>query len=81
MKKIELLKNFIAESDLIEGIEDDPDFVRKELRNGKIDGHVGAVLYLEKLAKSKNHLLSEEDIKKVQGMITAEQGINGQTLN
>jgi len=25
--------------------------------------------------------LSEEDIKKVQGMITAEQGINGQTLN
>jgi len=74
MKRIELLKQFIIESDLIENIKDDPDFVKEELKNGKKDGHVGAILFCAQLAKDKNRSLSEADIKKVQGLITEEQG-------
>jgi len=74
MDRIDFFKRFILESDLIENIQDNPELLEKELRSHKEDGHVGAILYLEKLAKQKNLFLTEAAIKKVQGLITKEQG-------
>ncbi|MBI3046429.1 MAG: Fic family protein [Candidatus Harrisonbacteria bacterium] len=74
MQNFDLFARFLVESNLIENIEDNLDFVREELRCGAKDGHAGAILYLEKLAQDKSHLLIEADIKKVQGLITKEQG-------
>jgi len=73
MERIEFLKNFILESDLIENIRDDAALVEKELRENKKDGHVGAILFLEQLAKNKEHLIRETDIKRVQRLIIEEQ--------
>ncbi|MDO8442969.1 MAG: Fic family protein [bacterium] len=73
MDRIDLFKRFILESDLIENIQDSPKLLEKELRSRKKNGHVGAILYLEKLAQNKTRFLTESDIKKVQGFITKEQ--------
>lgn len=73
--KTDLFKRFILESNLIEGIEDNPGLLEKELRSRKKDGHAGVILHLEKIAKNKRHFLTESDIKKVQGLITKEQGL------
>ena len=75
MDKIELFTEFILQSDLIEGIRDNRLLLEKELLARKKDGHVRAILYLESLAKNKRRLLIEQDIKRVQGWITGEQGL------
>ena len=74
MGRVELLAEFILQSDLIEFINDSRSLVEEEILAGKKDGHVGAILYLESLAENKNHFLTESDIKKAQGWITEEQG-------
>ena len=74
MGRIELLTEFILQSDLIEGIIDNRAFLEEEIIVCKKDEHVGAMLYLESLAENKNYFLSESDIKKTQGWITKEQG-------
>lgn len=73
MERAELLAEFILQSDLIEGINDSRAQLEEEIRAGKSDGHIGAFLYLEELAK-KRQWLTENAIKKVQGLITEEQG-------
>lgn len=73
MERLEFLKNFILESDLIENIRDDAALVEKELQENKKDGHVGAILFVEQLAKNKEHLITETDIKGVQQLIIEEQ--------
>ena len=80
MDRVELLAEFILQSDLIEGIKDSRNDLEEEIMLKKQDGHAGAILYLESLAKNKNHFLTETDIKKVQGWITKEQGEKRQDL-
>src|SRR3989338_2597945 len=74
---INLLTIFIVESNLIEGIKVDPVLIRNELMSGEKSGHAGAMLFLQKLAKNKKHILTEADVKKVQELITKEQGEKG----
>lgn len=65
---------FIYESDAIEGIEDDPDLLMRQIANRENTGHVGAMLFLESMAQDAiNHYLDERTICKVQELITAEQ--------
>ncbi|MDP3901759.1 MAG: Fic family protein [bacterium] len=72
MNRVGFIANFIEQSDLIEGIKNDLDKLKRRIKNNASDGHVGAMLYLERLAKNRK-LLTEEDIKKVQELIVAEQ--------
>ena len=70
---------------MIENIQDNSELLEKELRSRKKDGHVGAILYLEKLAKNIKYFLTEReitesDIKKVQGLITKEQELKSADL-
>src|SRR3989344_4361150 len=74
MDRIPLFTEFIYESDLIENIQDNKVLLERQLRKGKQDGHAGAIVYLKKLTQRKKHLLTKEDIQKVQGLITEEQG-------
>ncbi len=71
-EELSFLTQFIVESDAIESIEDDPNLVRKQLMNGKKEGHVGALLLLRSLAKDRKPL-RHRIIQQVQGLITAEQ--------
>mgnify|MGYP001584859427 CR=1 FL=1 len=73
MDRLELLVEFILQSDKIERINDNRTLLEEQIRGNKPDGHVGAILFLEKLAENQDRFLTEEDIKKVQGLITAEQ--------
>ncbi len=70
------LAEFICESDAIENLTDDPVLVTRQIKQGKKDGHVGAMLLLEQLVQSPLNAggyLTQELICKVQGLITAEQ--------
>ncbi|MDO8669302.1 MAG: Fic family protein [Candidatus Buchananbacteria bacterium] len=71
-KESEFLIRFIVESDAIEGVQADPKLVSKQLEQRQTDGHVGAILLLDSLAKNKQPL-TPEIIQQVQGLITAEQ--------
>ncbi len=73
MERLEFLANFIFESDLIESIEDDKSAIKECLKKENSDGHVGAILFLEKLATDKKHLLTEGDIKFIHKLILEEQ--------
>ncbi len=66
------LTNFIVESDAIEGIQADQQLVKAQLEEGFDKGHVGALLLLEVLAQNKT-ILTENVVRQVQGLITAEQ--------
>lgn len=69
--------NFIFESDLIEGLQNNCKQLRDDIMNEKSDGHIGALLFLRNLAK-RNMLLSDEVIiLNIQKMICAEQPIKG----
>lgn len=72
-KLLEFLTTFIVESDAIESIKDDPNLVKKQLEINSKDGHVGALLLLESLAHEKEKALTEDVVRKVQGLITTEQ--------
>lgn len=80
MDRLSFLTEFILQSDLIERIRDNRVLLEEQISSGKIDGHVGAILYLEKLAEDKSRLITEDDIKKVQGLITSEQELKDPTL-
>jgi Fic family protein len=70
------LAEFIAESDAIEGIYDDPELLMRQILARKKDGHVGALLMLEVLVQSplnNGGYVTKELICKLQGLITAEQ--------
>lgn len=69
---IDLLADFIVESDAIENIVDDPEIVRREILERKPAGYVGALLYLESLAENKD-FINKKVICSVQGLITTEQ--------
>ncbi|MBI5147751.1 MAG: hypothetical protein HZA37_01205, partial [Parcubacteria group bacterium] len=56
-ERTEFLRDFIFESNAIENIKDDKGRLEKEIRENKPDGHVGAALYLERLAADKKRLL------------------------
>ncbi len=80
MDRLELLTEFILQSDLIERIRDNRALLEEQILANKSDGHVGAILFLEKLAEDKSRLLTEEGMKKVQGLITAEQELKDPNL-
>ena len=68
------LAEFIYESDLIEGIHDDPELLMLQVKTRKKDGHVGAILMLESLAQDMvNHYVDKRVICDAQKLITAEQ--------
>ncbi len=67
------LSRFIVESDAIENIEADEELVRAQLAQNWSQGHVGALLRLEKVAGVKESIVTKEMICGVQGLITAEQ--------
>ena len=69
---LRFLTTFIVESDAIENIIADPKLVRSQILAGKIDGHVGALLFLKERAKSKIPL-NKEALYRVQASATAEQ--------
>ncbi len=79
MDRIELLTEFILQSDAIEGISDKRADLEEQITLEKSDGHVGALLYMEHVAGCRI-LLEESHLKKVQGLITAEQGIKRHDL-
>ncbi|MBI5733116.1 Fic family protein [Candidatus Jorgensenbacteria bacterium] len=64
--------NFVYESDLIEGIQNDRKKLRDEIVSGKVHGHVGAMLLLRELARNKKQI-TDSVIGTVQAYITAEQ--------
>lgn len=68
----DLLANFIIESDSIEGIVANPGLVNQQIKNKHTEGHVGALLLLNKLAEDKQPL-THQIIQDIQGLITAEQ--------
>lgn len=72
-EKVELLTEFILQSDRIERIRDDRALLEEQILADKFDGHVGAILRLEKLSSMKDIFLDAEHLKKVQKLITAEQ--------
>lgn len=74
MNRVELLTEFILQSDAIERIRDSRALLEEQILADKVNGHVGAILRLEKLAENKNIFFVAEHFKKVQGLITAEQG-------
>ncbi len=80
MERIEFLTEFILQSDRIERISDNRSLLEDQICEGKENGHVGAILFLEKLAEDKSGLLTEKDIKNVQGLITAEQELKDPNL-
>ncbi len=70
------LAEFICESDAIAGIKDDFNLVVKQIRSRHWEGHVGAMLMLEKLVQSPLNYggyVSNELVCSIQGLITAEQ--------
>lgn len=71
-KKIEFLTHFILESDAIEQIHADPELVMSQLKEKYQEGHVGAILLLDRAA-SRKKLLSQKLICQTQGLITTEQ--------
>jgi Fic family protein len=73
---IELMSRFVIESDAIENLKADPVMVKKELQFDYNEGHVGALLLLDKMAKNRQPL-THEAIQEVQGLITAEQTTKG----
>ncbi len=79
MNRIELLTEFIMQSDAIEGIGDNRIEIEERIMLGKSDGHVGALLYMEYVA-DRRFLLEEKYIKMTQALITAEQGIKRHDL-
>lgn len=74
MDKVEFLTEFILQSDAIERIRDNRVLLEEQILADKFDGHVGAILRLEKLAEMKDVLLDADHLKKVQKLITEEQG-------
>ena len=73
--EVELLTEFIFESEVIMGIPDDKEEIKNHLLSdyGEFKGHVGAIFYLKQLAEDKNHLLTERDVKKVHKLIMKER--------
>lgn len=69
------LAEFIRESDAIENIKDDMGLLERQIAEDKTDGHVGAMLWLELLARTGRggSLVDEKLICQIQGFITAEQ--------
>ncbi|MDI6734413.1 MAG: Fic family protein [Patescibacteria group bacterium] len=72
-EKINFLINFIYESDLIENIEDDRKLLKKQIIEQKQDGHVGAMLLLDRLADEKDKFLDKKLVLKIQELICSEQ--------
>ena len=69
-----LLAEFIYESDAIEGIRDDIELLERQIVDGKFNGHAGAMLLLETLARSETDWFGEEEfVCLIQLLITAEQ--------
>lgn len=73
MDRTEFLTEFILQSDAIERIRDNRALLEEQILADKFDGHVGAILRLEKLAENKEIFLTADHLKKIQGLITAEQ--------
>lgn len=69
----DFLVRFIAESDAIEGIADDPGLLQTQIEENCRTGHVGALLTLEKLARESGSMLDHQVICQTQELITAEQ--------
>ena len=70
----EFLAEFICESDAIEKIRDDLKLLEGQIAKGKYDGHVGAMLLLESLARNEvGCSVDKKLVCCIQGLITAEQ--------
>lgn len=73
--EIELLTEFVFESEAIAGISNDKKEIRNHFMNdyGKFKGYVGAIIFLKQIAEDKTHFLTERDVKKVHKLIMEEQ--------
>lgn len=72
-KSIQFLIRFIVESDAIERIQADIKIVNAQLKRGMRNGHVGALLLLERRSQEKEETLTKDLVCQVQKLITAEQ--------
>ncbi|MGB9848111.1 MAG: Fic family protein [Patescibacteria group bacterium] len=73
--RIDFLAKFINESELIDNRCSSYAVIKEEIEKNKKDGHVGAILYLEKRADEKEIFITEEDIKKTHELIFRESEI------
>jgi Fic family protein len=75
MEQNKLLAEFVFESEKIAGISNDKEEIKRQFlkSSGKFSGHVGAIIFLQKLARNKSRLLTEEDIKRVNKLILEER--------
>jgi len=71
-EEIDFLVHFIVESDAIENIHADPSLVREQIQKQYWGGHVGALLWMESLAQTKQYL-DKDTILWIQALITEEQ--------
>ncbi|MFA5020891.1 MAG: Fic family protein [Patescibacteria group bacterium] len=69
----DFLARFIFESDAIEGISNDQEFLRRQLEKKHPTGHVGAFLTLEKSVGKPGVKINRRLVCQIQGLITAEQ--------
>ena len=65
--------NFIIESDLIEGLQNNRKKLRDDIIRGKKDGHLGSLFLVRRLADNKEFVLDEDTILTIQKMICSEQ--------
>lgn len=73
--EVELLTEFVFESEKIAGIFNDKEEIRTHFMGdyGEFKGHVGAIIFLKQIAEDKSHFLTERDVKKVHKLIIEEQ--------
>ncbi|MBI2628099.1 MAG: Fic family protein [Candidatus Niyogibacteria bacterium] len=74
-QNIELLAEFVFESEKIAGISNDKEEIKRQFLESskKFSGHVGAIIFLQRLAKNKNRFLTEGDVKRVNELVLKEQ--------
>lgn len=74
---VNFLIGFILESDAIENIKDDPSLLKLQIQERRKNGHVGAMLLLESLARSGKQFISKKLVCRIQNLITSEQHLKG----
>ncbi|MCX8016040.1 MAG: Fic family protein [Patescibacteria group bacterium] len=73
--RVDFLAKFIYESELLDNRCCSYNTIKSEIEQNKKDGHVGAILYLEKRTNEKDIPLTEFDIKKTHELIFKESEI------
>lgn len=69
--------NFIVESDLIEGLQNNRKKLRDDIISGEESGHLGSLFLVRRLADNKKFILDQDTILTIQKMICSEQDTKG----